>query len=329
MSVNCPACGASVASLVFDGSGAASCPNCAGTIQFHGGSQPTVLLPSSGDSDASDATAVERAHHPLLGRYELLNELGHGGFGTVYRARDTQLDRIVALKIPHSGAFVSADEKARFLREAQTAAGLEHPAIVRVFDAGQINGTPYIASQLVEGKTLANVVAIRNLSTRESAELIARIGDALQHAHEHRLVHRDIKPGNIMVGPDGRPMLMDFGLAKDFQRDTNQTTEGWIKGTPAYMSPEQASTAWASYSTSSSAGNGHFAARHRKSSTPSASRISARCAASAGESRSTCRPSARRPSREIRRVVTSRRSSSRTICGAGCRASRFVRGASE
>jgi serine/threonine protein kinase len=175
-----------------------------------------------------------------LGKYELLEQLGVGAFGTVYKARDTELDRIVAVKIPRAGNLSSQDDVDRFLREARSAAQLRHPGIVSLFDAGQADGTCFLVSEYVHGATLSDRLSAGRLTFRRAAELIAEVADALHLAHQHGIIHRDIKPSNIMIDLDGHPHVMDFGLAKRDAGEITMTLDGQVLGTPAYMPPEQA-----------------------------------------------------------------------------------------
>lgn len=179
--------------------------------------------------------------HCRLGRFELESELGVGSFGYVFRARDTQLDRTVALKIQRAGCFASDEEIERFLREARSVAQLKHPGIVAIHDTVRTEDEVcYLVTEYVEGESLESRLQSGRLDNREVARLVAEIADALQYAHDHGVVHRDVKPSNILVDNDDHPHVMDFGLAK---RDVGETmtSEGRIMGTPAYMSPEQAS----------------------------------------------------------------------------------------
>jgi tetratricopeptide (TPR) repeat protein/tRNA A-37 threonylcarbamoyl transferase component Bud32 len=175
-----------------------------------------------------------------LGKYHLLEVVGRGGFGMVYRARDTELDRMVALKIPRPGTLAAEEEVERFLHEARSAAQLEHSNIIAVYDAGCTDGTYYLASQFVAGTNLAEYLAGRHLSFTEAATLLARLADALHYAHQQGIIHRDLKPSNILLDAAGQPFLMDFGLAKREGGEVTMTLDGQVLGTPAYMSPEQA-----------------------------------------------------------------------------------------
>jgi serine/threonine protein kinase len=176
-----------------------------------------------------------------LGRFELLEQVGVGSFGYVFRARDTELGRLVAIKIPRAGHLASMEDAARFLREARSAAQLKHPGIVTIHETGQAeDGTFYLVEEFVQGTTLSARLKQGPVPFRDAAELIAAVCDALECAHSHGVIHRDIKPANILLDADGRPHLMDFGLAKREAEETVMTQDGQVLGTPAYMSPEQA-----------------------------------------------------------------------------------------
>src|SRR5262249_55598827 len=170
---------------------------------------------------------------------ELLGPVGAGAFGTVYKARDPDLDRVVAIKVSRKGRWTNGAEKARFQREARTVAQLRHAGIVPVHEVGQEDGLPFLVSEFVSGPTLAEVLRGRRFSPRETARLLAAVADALQYAHERGVIHRDVKPSNIVLDDD-TPHLMDFGLAKREEGEVTITEEGQVLGTPAYMSPEQA-----------------------------------------------------------------------------------------
>jgi tRNA A-37 threonylcarbamoyl transferase component Bud32 len=177
-----------------------------------------------------------------LGKFELLERLGAGSFGYVFRARDTELGRLVAIKIPRAGRLAGKEDVTRFVREARSAAQLQHPGIVAIHETGQAeDGTFYLVEEFVEGTTLATRLARAEAwPAREAAALIAEVADALDYAHSHGVVHRDIKPANILLDDRSRPHLMDFGLAKREAEESSMTQEGEVLGTPAYMSPEQA-----------------------------------------------------------------------------------------
>jgi serine/threonine protein kinase len=177
-----------------------------------------------------------------LGRYEVVTELGAGQMGTVYRGRDTVLERDVAIKIPKlEKSEIQALMIRRFYREARAAARLNHPSICPIYDVGEIDGKVFIAMGFIKGTTLDQLVGKgRFLRPRQAAKLIHRACLAMQHAHDHQVVHRDIKTSNMMIDSEGLPILLDFGLAmlRD-DKDAGISHDGQILGSPAYMSPEQ------------------------------------------------------------------------------------------
>ena len=177
-----------------------------------------------------------------VGDYELIEELGRGGMGVVFRARQISLGREVAIKMILRGRLASEADLQRFLAEASATAKLEHPNIVPVYEAGDIEGRPFFSMQLVEGETLADRVATKGpLHQREAASIVASIAHAIGFAHDRGVLHRDLKPSNLMLAENGTPMITDFGLAKQSGSDAELTRSGMLVGTPAYMSPEQAS----------------------------------------------------------------------------------------
>jgi WD40 repeat protein/tRNA A-37 threonylcarbamoyl transferase component Bud32 len=220
------------------------CPHCRNPIELvKVAPREEIACPSCGSSfrlESEASTEWQPGTPQRLGKFELLAIVGQGAFGTVYKARDTELDRTVAVKVPRAGNLAGAQERDRFLREARSAAQLRHPSIVTVHDVGQSDGLPYLVSDFVQGVTLTDLLSSRQPAFREAAELVAVVADALQYAHEQGVVHRDVKPSNIMIGPDGRPWVMDFGLAKREAGEITMTLDGQVLGTPAYMSPEQA-----------------------------------------------------------------------------------------
>ena len=169
----------------------------------------------------------------------MIEHVGAGHFGSVWKARDNELDRIVAIKIPRKDQL-SEVETEQFLREARAAAQLNHPNIVPVHEVGREGDTVFIVSDYVEGATLEEWLGAQQPTFRETAELCAKIAYALHDAHLAGVIHRDLKPGNIMMDMDGEPHIMDFGLAKRESGEITMTAEGQILGTPAYMPPEQA-----------------------------------------------------------------------------------------
>lgn len=222
MPVRCPHCLQDVDVSPTTETAEVNCPLCGSTWQYVGGSRTSDWRPT----------------HERLGRYVILGHLGSGGFGQVFRALDTELQREVALKLPRERE--GGIDVERFLREAVNVSRLAHPNIVRLFDAGRIGDTPFLASELVEGITLSDRLTGGRLTFREAAGIIATLAEALDYAHQSGVIHRDIKPGNVMLDHAEQPRLMDFGLAKRDAADVRVTVEGAILGTPAYMSPEQA-----------------------------------------------------------------------------------------
>ena len=180
------------------------------------------------------ATALEK-----VGRFELVSRLRVGGFGTVWKARDTELDRVVAIKIPRKGQL-SAHELEQFFREARSAAQLRHPNIVPVYEVGKEGDTIFIVCAFVRGITLSDWLTGHQPDLREICRICQTVALALHHAHEHGVIHRDMKPSNVMLDQTNVPHLMDFGLAKRDVKEITMTVDGQILGTPAYMSPEQA-----------------------------------------------------------------------------------------
>ncbi|HLF94514.1 MAG TPA: serine/threonine-protein kinase, partial [Planctomycetota bacterium] len=171
-----------------------------------------------------------------IGKFELRGELGRGGMGVVYRAWQPDLQRTVALKVISAGTDPAFKE--RFLREARLASRLRHPNIVAVYEYGEEGGNAFFAMDHIQGASFD--VAMKDRPIAENARLLATIARALHHAHAQGLVHRDIKPQNILVGSDGTPYLTDFGLARELNAQSPLTVTGQILGTPAFMSPEQA-----------------------------------------------------------------------------------------
>ena len=203
------------------------------------------------DAGAPASSGAPRSKGPrqvragdTLGRYELGDELGEGGMATVFRARDRELRRDVAVKVLFPHLARRADVVRRFHREARAAASLEHPNILRIYDVGGAEGDdpPYIVLELIRGRTLLQEIEQRGAMLAEIAACIgALLGDALAAAHAAGVIHRDIKPANVLIAPGGRLLLADFGVARLETEDSLVTRTGALLGTPAYMSPEQAS----------------------------------------------------------------------------------------
>lgn len=175
-----------------------------------------------------------------LGKYELLAELGRGGMGVVYQARQEDLSRLVAVKMLLTGPHAQQQDLEYFRREAEAVARLQHPNIVQVFDVGDHDGLPYFSLEYLERGPLSRQLDGTPQSPSSAAELIATLARALHHAHERGVVHRDLKPGNILLAADGTPKITDFGLAKRLDNQSHTVT-GSVLGTPSYMAPEQAS----------------------------------------------------------------------------------------
>jgi serine/threonine-protein kinase len=201
------------------------------------------LMSPSGDTSAPGMAlppqVPEQPSH--IGPYEILENVGRGGMGIVYKARDPRLERVVALKVLPSSAIGRA-QRSRFQREALAVARLQHPHIVQIYDIGEQEGFTYVALEFAGGGSLAQRLRQGTPSPRDAAELVARLARAVQHAHEQGVLHRDLKPSNVLLTPEGQPKIADFGLAKlrvrSNEEDAIMTHSGMILGTPSYMSPE-------------------------------------------------------------------------------------------
>ncbi|MFO0807165.1 MAG: serine/threonine-protein kinase [Gemmataceae bacterium] len=174
------------------------------------------------------------------GRYELLGELGRGGMGVVYRARQVALNRQVALKMILAGSMASGEQQRRFESEAKAAARVQHPHVVPVFESGRVNGLPYLVMPFIEGESLASRLRKARLAVDEAVRLVAAIARAVAALHAAGIVHRDLKPSNVLLDPRGEPHVTDFGLAKLVEGGSEETQSGAVLGTPQYMAPEQA-----------------------------------------------------------------------------------------
>lgn len=227
------------------------CPHCSHMIEVSGAGAPHDVPDPASASTVSEGPRTARCRsNPLqrLGKLTLLDRVGAGSFGEVWKALDTELDRLVAVKIPHAGYPCDDKDHDRFLREARSAAVLRHPGIVPVHEVGHEEGLSYLVCDFIEGLTLTDLLKSRRLAFSETAALIAQVAEALDYAHARGVVHRDVKPANIILerpskdpaAPPGRPMLMDFGLALRSDSEVTLTLEGQVLGTPAYMSPELA-----------------------------------------------------------------------------------------
>lgn len=228
-------------------SGSARFPGGSGSARFPGGSGSARFGSGSGRGQAPDPSGSMRFRHALekpggmVGEFELLKELGRGGMGVVYKARHLGRDELVALKVLLAGALASKRQLQRFQREISAMTQLDHPNIVTVKDVGSFGDNPFFTMELVEGRPLGDLVRTQRLSFRRSAEIAAEVARGLDHAHRHGVVHRDIKPDNILIELSGAALITDFGLVRHMDDDSERMTRsGALVGTPYYMSPEQA-----------------------------------------------------------------------------------------
>jgi serine/threonine protein kinase/Tfp pilus assembly protein PilF len=244
----CRKCGAKIFSDVPEG----LCPRCVLKSALGNFSHAPVAAGADGGSAenvetnaaaaAHDAKKSARAAELLgeLGDYELLEEVGRGGQGVVFRARQKSLNRTVALKVISLGQWASKAHLKRFRLEAEAAARLEHPGIVPIHEVGERDGSCYFSMKFVEGGQLDEVARRKPTSIRQAVELIAKVARTVHYAHEHGILHRDIKPGNILLDQKGEPHLTDFGLARLVESESSVTHTLDVLGTPSYMAPEQA-----------------------------------------------------------------------------------------
>jgi hypothetical protein len=202
-----------------------------------GSSRSDVTLPLDVPTDYPSGTLSLPCR---FGDYELREEIGRGGMGVVYRARQASLGRDVAVKMILRGNLASEADHERFAAEAQAAARLDHPGIVPVYEVGEVNGRPYFSMKYVSGTTLAQRLADGPLPPREAARLLSTVARGIHFAHMRGVLHRDLKPSNILIDTDGEPHVTDFGLAKQIEAGETLTKTGAVLGTPAYMAPEQA-----------------------------------------------------------------------------------------
>ncbi|WP_197534450.1 serine/threonine protein kinase [Symmachiella dynata] len=177
-----------------------------------------------------------------FGRYRIIDQLGSGGMGSVFLAWDNELDRKVALKIPHFFVQDHVKVRERFMREAKLAAQIAHSHICRVYDVGELDGLCFLAMEYIEGLTLEASIEKEAMPMVEAVRIVRIVAETMQQLHDSRIVHRDLKPGNVIVRADGEPVIMDFGLARAFDNplaESRITIDGMLVGSPAYMSPEQ------------------------------------------------------------------------------------------
>ncbi|MEO2045934.1 MAG: serine/threonine-protein kinase [Pirellulales bacterium] len=218
------------------------CPHCQNQVELLADTRlEEITCNSCGDTFSLIDENAKEGHQPLqqVSHFELITRLGMGGFGTVWEARDTELDRLVALKIPRKRQL-TARETEQFFREARTAAQLKHPNIVPVHEVGKEGTVIFIVTDLIHGVPMSDWLKEVRPSVQETVQLCATLAEALYYAHQQGVIHRDLKPSNIMLDRDHQPHIMDFGLAKRELGEITMTIDGTILGTPAYMSPEQA-----------------------------------------------------------------------------------------
>ncbi len=237
----CPKCGAEIPADAPQG----GCPGClleSGLRLLDEEAVAEVGDPAGADKAPRDGTRSDRFAEMMgeLGDYELLEEVGRGGQGVVFRARQKSLNRTVALKVISLGQWASKAHVKRFRREAEAAASLDHPSIVPIYEVGERDGSCYFSMKFVEGGQLDEVVRRTPVPIRHAAELIAKVARTVHYAHEHGILHRDIKPGNILLDKQGEPHLTDFGLARLVETESTVTRTMEVMGTPSYMAPEQA-----------------------------------------------------------------------------------------
>ena len=217
------------------------CPHCHESVDIDAETLVTdITCGSCGNQFALvNTTSDEKATPKTIDRFEIVELLGSGAFGTVWKARDPELDRTVAVKVPRKDPLTSTEIEF-FVREARAAGQLRHPHIVGVHEVGRKGDGIYIVSDFVDGTPLSRSRADRPLTTRQAVDVCIPIAEAVQHSHQAGIVHRDLKPANILIDRQGKPYVTDFGLAKREKGDITVTIDGRLLGTPAYMSPEQA-----------------------------------------------------------------------------------------
>ena len=215
----CSRCGSPLAT----GGLAGQCPRCLGALAFEFGESP----------------AEELRHR--AGDYEFLRELGRGGMGVVYEARQRSLNRRVAVKMLLAGAWARPEFKPRFRAEAEAAARLRHPGIVMIHEVGEFDGQPFFSMELVAGPSLSELVRVQPLPPPRAARYVLLVAEAIAHAHAAGVLHRDLKPSNVLLDADGQPRVTDFGLAKQLDSDAELTRTGEVVGSPSYLPPEQVS----------------------------------------------------------------------------------------
>jgi serine/threonine-protein kinase len=230
----CSACHTKLSSAAVGG----LCPKCLAERVLQAGAGADA--PQNEEPPSFPSTPFTGTRLRYFGDYELLEEIARGGMGVVFKARQVNLNRLVALKLINSGALAREDIIKRFKAEAEAAAALSHPNIVPIYEIGEVQGQQYFSMELIGGPNLHAYLASKPLPTKKAAELVMTLAQAVHHAHQHGILHRDIKPSNVLLDHTGIPHLTDFGLAKLIEKDSTLTLTNAALGTPAYMAPEQA-----------------------------------------------------------------------------------------
>ncbi len=253
MRLTCPWCGEETS--VPDGVSTATCENCGETFSPSDADVPTpeelstwIMSDEEKDPEGQPRRDIrpsdlEQMQALFQGKYEVMELMGRGGMGAVYKARQVSPRRLVGLKVLLGGHFASEAQHKRFKREAQAIALLKHPGIVQVYEFGEASGQPYFTMDYVEGTNLKRYVREKKLGAKDICRLMVEVADAVYYAHTEGVIHADLKPENILVDDDGRPHVLDFGLARIARRSelsmSRITKTGTVTGTPKYMSPEQ------------------------------------------------------------------------------------------
>ena len=230
----------------------ATCPQCGASLApptraLTGADAPPTMLTTTHHPDSTDAQVTvapgqppRDVEGPAVPGYEILGELGRGGMGVVYKARQVRLNRVVALKMILSGAHAGPQELQRFRLEAESVAQLQHPHVVQIHDVGEADGRAYLSLEFVDGGSLDRHLKTQPHTAEQGARLVATLARAMHAAHEQGIIHRDLKPANVLLTHDGAPKITDFGLAKRYTDSSGPTASQAIMGTPSYMAPEQA-----------------------------------------------------------------------------------------
>jgi len=221
----CSECGSPIPESSRDG----SCPRCLIGLTLKAEDQ-TRIVPSP-ELELPDTIGS------LFGNYELLEEIGRGGMGVVYKARQRTLNRIVALKLTLTGARATEAEIKRFRTEATAAATLQHPNVVAIHEVGEHEGQHYFSMDYIEGKSLAEVIRRTPLPGEQIARYVKTVAEAIHYAHWRGILHRDLKPHNVLIDANDEPRITDFGLARQNEGDSDIRVSGAVLGTPSYMPP--------------------------------------------------------------------------------------------